>query len=437
VPEPGLALYTHRGTRAVQRLVEFAPSTGGLALWVDHRDAPGDAPLVATDGRCIRYGAAFGALPLPEQAGWVAHEVLHIALRHPQRQRGLQQLLGDVDAQLFNICADAIVNSALGHLGWLQLAPRAVRLEELLANALRLNLDVDSALLQWDVERLYRAIDDRGGRGSDGQQGSRGAAGSAPAETQRTHADGPIARRVREMGSHGPRDLVAAAEGSEESPEDEAEATREWSERLQRAHAGDGQHSLLRTLLADLPRSRTPWEQWLRMQLARALSPQRSLSWSRPSRSYLANQGRQGAHRRMPFEPGFSPSKRVPQLVLVVDVSGSIDDALMQRFAREIEAITRRLEAALVLVIGDLKVREVLRFEPGRSSLRDIRFDGGGGTDFTPLLEEAARHRPDTIIVLTDLDGPARHVPRCPVIWAVTEAHADAAAPFGRKLVLR
>jgi hypothetical protein len=35
------------------------------------------------------------------------------------------------------------------------------------------------------------------------------------------------------------------------------------------------------------------------------------------------------------------------------------------------------------------------------------------------------------------LDGPAHFKPRCPVIWAVPEAHADAAEPFGRKLVLR
>ena len=139
----------------------------------------------------------------------------------------------------------------------------------------------------------------------------------------------------------------------------------------------------------------------------------------------------------MPFEPGFSPAKRVPRLVLVVDVSGSIAEELMDRFAREIEAITRRQEAGLTLVIGDQRVRQVARFEPGRSSLRDIVFEGGGGTDFTPLLQEAETHRPDTVIVLTDLDGPARHEPRCPVIWAVPEAHAAAVAPFGRKLVLR
>jgi predicted metal-dependent peptidase len=440
--EPGLALHAHRGTRAIQRLVEFAPSTGGLALWVEHRDVDdADAEAVCTDGRRIRYGPGFESLPLPLQAGWVAHQVLHIALRHVPRQRELQQLLGDVDAQLFNICADAIVNSALGHLGWLELPPRAVRLEELLADALRLNVDAGTALLQWDVEKLYRAIDDRdtrGGRADHGPQGRGGDGGrrDEPGRSAQVRADGPKAKRVREMGARGPRDLVRGGEADPTSPEDEAAAAREWCERLQRAHAGDGPHSLLRALLADLPRSRTPWEQWLRTQLARALSPQRSLTWSRPSRSYLANQGRFGRHGRMPFEPGVSPSRRVPRLAVVVDVSGSIDDALMDRFAREIEAITRRTEAGLALIIGDLRVREVLHFEPGRSTLRDIRFDGGGGTDFTPLLEEAARHRPDLVVVLTDLDGPADFSPRCPVVWAVPEAHAEAREPFGRKLVL-
>jgi predicted metal-dependent peptidase len=436
--EHGLALYSHRGTPAVQRLVEHAPGTGGLALWIAHVDATEpDAPLVATDGRRIRYGAGFDALGLQAQTGWVAHQVLHVALRHAQRSAQLQQVLGDVDRQLFNICADAIVNSALGHLGWLELAPRAVRLEALLASALKLEQPAESALLQWDVERLYRAVDDRRTPGRSGDDATRrsnpGDEGSRESTPRR--ADGPVSARVRELGRHGHADLLPAADN--ERPEDEAEATREWCERILRAHAGDAEHSLLRTLLADLPRSRTPWEQWLRTQLARALSPQRALSWSRPSRSYIANQGRQGARHRMPFEPGFSPSKRVPRLVLVVDVSGSIDDGLMQRFAREIEAITRRQEAGLTLVIGDQCVRQVTRLEPGQSSLRDIVFQGGGGTDFTPLLQEAEVHRPDTVIVLTDLDGPARHVPRCPVIWAVPEAHAAAVAPFGRKLVLR
>ncbi len=430
----------HRGTRAVLRMVEYAPSTGGLALWVQHVDlstaqsaqrqaAPTGArpahqrpPPIATDGYALHYDPSFERLPLAEQTGLVAHAVLHIALRHPQRHDELKARIADVDTQLFNTCADAIVNSTLGHLAWLQLPPNAPTLEALLASALGLSPGVEAALLAWDVERLYRSIDDR------------------RADANGRRDDGPRSSRVRALGAGTPVDLMTASadatQAPAQAPEAQAEQAREWAERLLRAHANDGAYSLLRTLLADLPRSRTPWEQWLRTQLTRSLAPQRELSWSRPSRSYIANQGRAGSHRRMPFEPGHSSTKAVPRLVVIVDVSGSIEDTLMDRFAREIEALTRRLETTLILVIGDDRVRRVARFEPGKSDLRNIAFQGGGGTDFTPLLQEADSHHPDIGIVLTDLDGPVAFKPRWPVLWAVPEANATAVPPFGRKLVL-
>ena len=75
-------------------------------------------------------------------------------------------------------------------------------------------------------------------------------------------------------------------------------------------------------------------------------------------------------------------------------------------------------------------------FEPGRSNLRELAFEGGGGTDFSPLLREAERHAPDIGVFLTDLDGPAEYKPSFPVIWAVPAINANARHPFGRKLVL-
>jgi len=445
----GHPLLEHRGTRAVERMVEFAPATGGLALWARHQDLhPGDtaAAPVTTDGTTLFYSAAFAAADLPQQAGLIAHAVLHVALRHAQRCLGLQALLGDVDLRLFNTCADAIVNSTLAHLTWLRLPPGAVMLERLLADALGIHQTAEAALLAWDVERLYRAVDDRRSPGPSARRGPRAsgraaaesAAARAPADTPAhrdgVRVDGPRAARTRALASGTALDLIPDA-GARELPEEAAARAREWGERLLRAHAGDGAHSMLRTLVADLPRTRIPWEQVLRTQLARSLSPRPALSWSRPARSYIANQGR-GGGRRMPWEPGVNGTRPVPRLALMVDVSGSIDDGLMDRFAREIGAITRRLEADMLLVIGDDRVRRVERFAAGRADVRGIEFNGGGGTDFTPLLEEADRYRPDIGVVLTDLEGPARFKPRWPVIWAVPEACAAATPPFGRKLAM-
>ena len=447
--------FEHRGTRAIQRMVEFAPSTGGLALWVGHRDlaAEPEARAVMTDGHTVFYGSAFEKLTLAEQTGLVAHEVLHIALRHPQRCLDLQRVLGDVDLRLFNVCADSIVNSALSHLSWLRLPAAAVYLDQMLSHALGLQQDVEAALIDWDVERLYRAIDDRRPRdlqgrqqgGSNGtssaktnEQGSEGkhrpaTVDQAPRPTARQ--DGPRAAKVRELSADSQIDLVPAQD-SQNTPEAEAEFALEWSERILRGHAGDGIFSMLRTLIADLPRSRTPWQQVLRTRLARGLSRKASVSWSRPTRSYIANQGRGGPNRRLPFEPGFSAAKTAPRLAVIVDVSGSIDEDLMARFADEIAAISRRQEAELVLVVGDDQVRRVKIFKPGRFDRDEITFEGGGGTDFTPLLMEADRYRPDIAVVLTDLDGPAHFQPGWHVIWAVPESRAAAVPPFGRLLSL-
>jgi predicted metal-dependent peptidase len=436
------AVHVHRGTRAVQRMVEHAPSSGGLALWVRHEDAAvvagtARAP-VTTDGHTLFYDVSFERLPVEQQAGWVAHGVLHVALRHAQRFVALQQRTGDVDLRLFNLCADAIVNSALSHLAWLRLPPQAVRLEQVLQAALGQAVEPMAALLAWDVERLYREIDDReraaprrgGAQPDTAQQEGTGGGATQPGR------DGARAAAVRALGAQTASDLAPGAHTAP-APEDEAEQTRLWSERLVRGHAGDATRSMLRALLADLPRVRTPWEQVLRTQLARALAPRPDVSWSRPSRSYLANQGRVGKRHRMPWEPGTTASRRVPRLVVAVDVSGSVDDALMQRFARELEALSRRLEAPLVLVVGDDRVRGVQTFAPGSSDLRGIRFVGGGGTDFTPLLEEVQRQRPDIAVVLTDLQGPARFRPSCPVIWAVPGWQPAVVPPFGRVLSLQ
>ncbi|NCA69207.1 MAG: hypothetical protein EOM91_03730 [Sphingobacteriia bacterium] len=456
-----MASHRHRGTRAIQRLVEYAPATGGLALWIRHQDLAPDAPLplrqgpqgllAANDGTRILYGPAFETLPLPLQTGLVAHQVLHVALRHPQRRAALQRLRGTLDDELFNLCADAIVNSTLSHLSWLELPPGAIQLEQLLESVLDIHQGVETALLEWDLEGLYRAIDDRrpaeqtdgAGRrpGTGGADGERPTARTNPngppqpsaSPPARIHTDGPRAARARHLAADNPPDLLPAPDDAH--PEQDAEQAREWRERITRAHAGDGPHSMLRALLADRPRVRTPWEQILRTRLARALSHQPDRSWSRPSRSYLANQGRRNCPR-MPWEPGTTASRAVARLVVMVDVSGSIEAPLLDRFATEIESISRRLEAALVIIIGDTQVNSVTHFTPGRSNLRAIRVQGGGGTDFTPLLREAERHAPDIGVILTDLDGPAHYAPNYPLIWAVPAAHAERPHPFGRKLVL-
>ncbi len=448
----------HRGTRAVSQLIERAPATGSLALWMQHRDVDklAVAAPIANDGRTVFYTPAFAQLDLLAQVGWVAHQILHVAFRHVTRRESLRGVLGDVDDTLFTVCADVLVNSTLSHLDWMTLPRGALSLDQFVARVLHEDLSLDAALARYDVERLYRAVDDRRAAGAGtshggGEQdnarrsGQRATtkSGTSNAESANTRqasegvavrADGPRSAAARTLHNAESNDLLPAQEN--EQPEDAAQAQRSWSQRLLRGHASDGEFSLLRVLSADVPRSRVPWQQVLRTRVARRLIRAPEVSWSRPSRSWLANQGRSANGRRLPFEPGRVSARLAPSLVVVLDVSGSIDDALLAQLSTHLRALCRQSGAVSTVIGGDDRVRFVEQLKGAELDLTAFKFDGGGGTDFEPLLAEAAQHRPDYAVVLTDLDGPAGPTPAFPVLWAVTAEHAEAEVPFGRLLVV-
>ncbi|MFK7892707.1 MAG: hypothetical protein AB8B63_17975, partial [Granulosicoccus sp.] len=201
----------HRGSQAVKRLVEYAPSSGGLALWMQHRDVdnpPAGASwalddtnkrrwIIANDGTTIYYGPGFSNFTLSVQTGLVAHQVLHVALRHSAREQALRDRLGSVDSELFCVCADAIVNTSLTHLRWLELPEESILLDKVLSNVLGIDQAVDVSLQQWDTESLYRAIDDRQWRGgSSGQSQASAESTSATPDTQNRNStsDGTTGR---------------------------------------------------------------------------------------------------------------------------------------------------------------------------------------------------------------------------------------------------
>ncbi len=479
----------HRGTPAIQQLVEYAPASGGLALWMQHRNVDAmpsqsifsnadqrQKPwIIGNDGTTLYYGPAFTNRSLKEQAGLVAHQVLHVALRHVDREHVLRNRLGDIDAELYAVCADAIVNSSLSHLSWLELPKGSVTLDTLLLNVLGIEQAVDVSLHEWNTESLYRAIDDRTKQSrtnsapsnKNSETGSSGKSlnhGEASGKTEESHVDtqekaqnqaeneaqqssskngnpsktstkddGPKASAARQLASTIIRDLLPA---SSTTPESRDQSSLQWRDRLLKAHAADEQQSFMRQLLADNSLSKTPWEQILRTRLQRALSLKPETNWSRPTRSWIANQGRTSNGHRMPWEPGTSYSRSAPRLCIMVDVSGSVPNDLLHRFANEIDRMVRTLAVDALLIIGDDAVREQYLLKSGVSRLRDIQFTGGGATNFVPLLKAADVFNPDIGVYLTDLEGPAGDPPRWPVVWAVPADARAQPVPFGLRLLM-
>ncbi len=364
--------------------------------------------------------------------GICAHHVLHIALRHAQRGRALTDRLGGAfDLGLYNLAADAIVNSALMAAGYVLPRP-CPTLPELLARAFHEDASAADALARYDAEALYLRLTEGGGAGRGGGTGKRdedtagaGLRGDAarPEDAARAYADGIGFAADLSVGN---------AEGE---AGDASAPAAEWRQRLARALrdgrlAGRGIGTLGHRL-ADLPQSRQPWERILRGLAARAVMPVREQTHARPAARWIALDAAARAAGRPapPFEPGPARQRPRPRIVVGLDASGSVAPPLLARFAAEIAAIGRRSGAELHLLIFDEVVHAHLRPAPGAlaATLRDTPLPRDGGTDFAPLFAAAAALSPSILIVLTDLQAPTGGLRlQAPILWAVTP---DATAP--------
>ncbi|MBI4348080.1 MAG: hypothetical protein HY553_14580 [Elusimicrobia bacterium] len=171
--------------------------------------------------------------------------------------------------------------------------------------------------------------------------------------------------------------------------------------------------------------SRVPWRRLLHAFLREALA--------RDEQSFLP------PNRRHLWDGRYLPSSvagRRGNLAVAVDTSGSIDDAQLASFAAELAGIAELCDELLVLTC-DAAVHECVPLRRFVSVLRQLKFTGGGGTDFRPVFGRLARRRPtpDALLYLTDGEGKyPETAPRAyPVLWCLTR---PAPVPWGRTLLL-
>jgi len=142
-------------------------------------------------------------------------------------------------------------------------------------------------------------------------------------------------------------------------------------------------------------------------------------SWQRPNRHFLM----QG------FYLPTLHSETMGEIVVVIDTSGSIDQATLNAFGGEIKAIVQSSRPSKTHVVYcDAAINHVDEFGPNN----DLTFNmhGGGGTDFRPPFEyvECEGLKPVCLVYLTDLYGPFGNPPDYPVMWVATTKDV---APFG------
>jgi predicted metal-dependent peptidase len=501
--------HSERAQIPLTRLAETDMAFASWAIWCKHEDS--DQPIAPawTDGKTIFYAEDYAKFTPEEQVGVAAHEIFHVAFRHPARGLALRERLGpEYRHKIFNIAIDGIVNETLRAAGY-KLPKSAIYLCDLLEKFLGMERPKpEDAISEWDSEKLYMTLirqkaseeqkkqcqQNGGGQGQgegqgqgqqddadqqgqgqgqgegqdagdqDGQGGGlgdqqgqgKGKGGKSKGkggQQQKGQGGGgndydPTVADVLEQwadenGYKGDLDEEAMSAAAGDAAQ-EALADADWAQRIQRGlqaaqqggkMAGNG-IGQLGFKIADIPESRTPWEKVLRAAVTKATKRERKPSYMRPTKRFLAldSYAVEIGSRRPVYEQGFLKAKGVPRLCVGVDVSGSIDNRVLRKFAGEISAIGKKTGAEIYVLVFDTEVLSINKMEglDWDKEITDIEFARGGGTDFRDVIDKSAEMDPSMIIILTDLYAGFGDDPKVPVIWAIEEEQPPCTPPFGK-----
>lgn len=383
------------------RLILDKPFLGALVLRMPLQPAQGDwCETTATDARKLYFNPDYiRGLSAAQTQFVLAHEALHCALSHfARRQHRIQKL--------WDIACDHAINPLLLEEGLI--AP---------PNAL-----VNPAFYGMTAEEIYPCLDTQTDEQPMDQhiydQPQQG--GSAGQSTQPDEHGGTPEQQDKAPGkSAAPPPLT---------PDERDNLAVQWQQRLagaaQQARMVGKLGGALGRMVEHLLQPSLPW----RSLLARYLtaSAREDYSFARPST-------RRG-------DPAVFPSLRSGQvdLVVVVDVSGSIGRPELDSFLGELDALKGQVRARVCLHACDaeLAAEGPWEFEAWEPLRLPPKLTGGGGTSFVPVFDWVRRQgrRPDALLYFTDAEGEfPGHEPDYPVIWLIKGRRP---VPWGRRIQL-
>ena len=172
--------------------------------------------------------------------------------------------------------------------------------------------------------------------------------------------------------------------------------------------------------------------------------PSATLPWQNIVRHYMTQKTKEDytlfpPSKKLLYEGIYLPSLSHETLFLViaVDVSASIDDALLQTFFDEISSILLCIPSYTIeLLFVDDTIKEHHTLTPG--STLPKTFLGGCGTDFRTTFCYISQQRLscDLLLYFTDLQGRFPSVaPSYTTLW-ITPHHTTLTPPFGKHLQL-
>lgn len=175
-------------------------------------------------------------------------------------------------------------------------------------------------------------------------------------------------------------------------------------------------------LIHEILNPKLPWE----TLLMDFLTERRKIdySWVKPNRKYMPDQ-------ILPT----ALSEGMGHLAVAIDTSGSVSTKHLTEMLSEITHIHETLQPSRLTIIDcDYVIHNI--YEVGHSDLiEELKFNGGGGTRFHPVLEHLEEDPPEVLLYFTDLYAPQiMEAPEYPVMWICTSKHEP--APIGETIYL-
>jgi len=416
---PDLTALETKLAAARTRLILEKPFLGSLVMHLPLKAAdPKWCKTTATDAKNFYYNPAYiGRLTLEQTQFVLAHEAMHCALSHFARRNHRQKHRWDVacDYAVNMILDDERMRGPDNAL--MSAAYRGLTAEEIYPV-----LHEDPPEETQDTHLFDNDSSDQGGEGKSQEQDSGEGQGESSGDKQEGGSSGHS-----EAQDDGEAAQANELQSAPPPPADPGKLDEQWKSRLAAAaqaarQAGKLSQSLMR-LVDNLLAPQLPW---------RALLARYMMNAARDDYSFQRTSRREAAALMPRLH---SQSVKV---VVALDTSGSVQQAELQEFLSEIDALKGQVRADVTLHACDDKLdpNGPWHFALWESVRLPEEICGGGGTDFRPLFDWVEREHlsPDLLVYFTDAEGRfPDHEPHYPVVWLVK---GKASVPFGIRIQL-
>lgn len=360
---------------------------GAIALTVKHRVEPNLPALAAASYSEILYHPDFFKLTGKEKAGLMFHEVLHIALLHPDRAKKLN------NKYLANIAMDLLINYIIEneYQSYMKLPQGGITFN---LPEFRDALSIKPAK-EWETLELYQWLVSR-------QNNIR----KNLAKDIVDIIDEEIKDDKQTTNDNNKEKTKNDRSDKEENERGEKSKFKEDLEKIKikntvrniKARAQDiiGQTILKKIEEAYDEIPKYDWRKVLERIVKDSITPKSRITYGRPCNRYLTG--------IEPYDGTIIPERSPSKIAIFTDTSGSmLFDETIKTTVNIIENIRKELRTEVKIYEGDTSIRRVTTVKANEKIKEKIReFKGGGFTNFRKIFETINKDKPNLIIGITD-----------------------------------